>query len=160
MLVSLLLSCLFFGLISMILPSHRRNEWISLLLISVLILSVWNQISAEGVLPELSVESFTVSDSFESHSPESAALHSAVSSQVYSLTGSSPLSVESDLQRMDETYQLSWIRVKIRDGNEKEVQNALQEAFSFEGFFVTKVDDDGPGEDLNLFSEEQMDASH
>lgn len=156
MLVSLLLSCLFFGLISMILPSDHRNEWLFLLLISVLILSVCNHVTAEGVLPDFSEESFTASESSSSRSPESAALHSAVSSQVVSLTGNAPLSVESDLQRKGEEYQLSWIRVKIRDGNEKEVQNALQEAFSFEGFFVSKVDDGGSGKDINLFSEEQM----
>ena len=156
MLVSLLLSCLFFGLISMILPSDRRNEWIHLLLVSLLILSACNHVLTfdfpsefpEEIVPEIT-EVF----------PESAALHSAVSSQVLSLTGSAPLSVESDLRHNGNEYQLTWIRVEIQDGNEKEVQDALQTVFSFEGFTVRKIQGDRSGEDLDLFSKKQVDDS-
>ncbi len=142
MLVSLLLSCLFFGLISMILPSGRKTEWIYVLLISVLILSVGSQLGKmDFSFPESEDAILEFSDS----SPESAALQSAVSDKVLSLTGQTPLSVESDLQCYEDTYELTWIRVVIRSGNEQEVQRALQEAFSFQGFAVVREDSDGSG---------------
>ena len=157
MLVSLLLSCLFFGLISMALPSDRRNEWIYLLLIAVLTVSFLGYFGTREILPEIPEESVSAED-FSGMFPESAALHSAVSTHITSLTGSPPSSVESDLKREGEGYQLSWIYVEIQDGNEKEVQYALQKAFSFEGFTVVKANQTQCGDDLDVSSEEQMDA--
>ncbi len=151
MLVSLLLSCLFFGLISMILPSDKKTEWIYVLLIAILILSIGSHLSnMDFTLPE--PEEFFPEN--VSAFPESAALESAVSLQVYSLTGQSPLSVESDLQRKGDDYELTRISVVLRSGNEKEVQDALQKSFSFQGFIVTSQEVDGSGEDFHLLPEE------
>lgn len=134
MLQSLLLSCLFFGLISMILPSDRRFEWVYLLLIVVLLLSVLIGVSEGGfVFPEPEV--FWEENSML---PESQALYSTVSSRVEDLTGYPPVSVESDLSKNEDTYTLTWVRVVLRAGNEKEVQDALRDAFSFEGFVVIR----------------------
>ena len=154
MLVSLLLSCLFFGLISMVLPSGRKTEWIYVLLISVLILSVGSHLGAmDFSLPETEDIFGKAPDLL----PESAALQSAVSNHVFSLTGQMPLSVESDLQRREDTYVLTWIRVVIRSGNEQEVQDALQKDFSFPGFTVIREDSAGSRQDFHLFSEESLD---
>lgn len=154
MLVSLLLSCLFFGLISMILPSGRKSEWIYVLLISVLILSVGSHLGMmDFSIPETEDVSSEASDLL----PESVALQSAVSNHVFSLTGQMPILVESDLQRRENTYELTWIRVVIRSGNEQEVQDALQKDFSFQGFTVVRENTDGSHQDFHLFSEESLD---
>lgn len=144
---SLLLSCLFFGLISMILPYDRRSEWMSLLLIAVLMLSfVGNFSAADWVFPE---SEEIVSETSEVL-PEAAALRSAVSSEIFSLTGEPPVSVESDLEKQGDSYSLTQIRVVIRVGNEKEVQDALQKAFSFQGFTVIREETDRSDGGLNL----------
>ncbi len=154
MLVSLLLSCLFFGLISMILPSGRKTEWIYVLLISVLILSVGSHLGKMNFsLPQTEDVSIETPDLF----PESVALQTAVSNYVFSLTGQMPLSVESDLKCQENVYELTWIRVVIRSGKEWEVQDALQKYFSFQGFTVVREDFDGSHQDFHLFSEESLD---
>ncbi len=156
MLVSLLLSCLFFGLISMILPSDKKTEWIYVLLISVLIFSVGSHLSEiKFSLPE--PKEYYPED--VSALPESAALEAAVSLQVYSLTGQHPLSVESDLQRREENYELTRILVVIRSGNEKEVQDALRKTFSFQGITVVSQKDNRSGEVFHLLPEEQRNDS-
>lgn len=157
MLVSLLLSCLFFGLISMILPSDKKTEWIYVLLICVLILSVGSHLSnVDFTLPEPG-EYFPQDVAVF---PEAAALESAVSSKVCSLTGQTPLSVESDLQRQENGYELTRILVVIQSGNEKEVQDALQKSFSFPGFSVVSKEGDGSGENFNVLPQKQADDSH
>ena len=154
MLVSLLLSCLFFGLISMILPSGRKSEWIYVLLISVLILSVGSHLGKmDFALPQIEDVSTGTPDLL----PESAALQSAVANHVFSLTGQMPLSVESDLKRRDDGYELTWIRVVIRSGKEQEVQDVLQKTFSFKGFTVIRGNFDGSRQDFHLFPEESLD---
>ncbi len=138
MVKSLLIACLFLGLISMILPDDRRGEWVRLLLIVVLMISLtvkvfetdWKSFPFESEQHSLSVSS-----------PEKTVLHHTVSDKVKSLTGVPPLSVESDFAVEGEEVTLSYIYVVIRSGNGEEVQNALRDAFSFGGITVVEKED-------------------
>ena len=147
MLVSVLLSCLFFGLISMILPFDRRSEWVYFLLIVVLMISVGTRITEiDFTIPD--VEEFT--SEYDQSLPEAAAVESAVSTHVLSLTGSAPISVDCDLRREGKSYRLTRISVVITKGEEKEVQSALETAFSFRGFTVVREKTDQSDQALGV----------
>lgn len=146
MLKAVLIVCLFFGLISMVAVGGKKQEWIYLLLLFTLVLSVGADfVRREIFLPE------SDGDSVETYQalPESQALHSAVASHVRTLTGEYPLSVESDLAVDGEEYRLTYIRVVIRTGDEKEVERALCQTFSFRGFSVIRSSE-GSGKNIGL----------
>lgn len=146
MLKALLIVCLFFGLISMIAIGGKKQEWIYLLLLFILVLSVGaDLLKREVSLPESDVNSAETYQAL----PETQALHSAVASHVRTLTGEYPVSVESDLSSNGEDYGLTYIRVVIRVGDAKEVERALCQSFSFGGFAVRRAPE-ASGEDLGL----------
>lgn len=124
---SLLFACLFFGLISMILPDERRMEWLRLLLIVVLMLSVGaNFTNAER---DFSFQQQTIEEEV-SHIPEKEAFHFAVSQTVCSITGKPPVSVRSDFRKTEGGYDVTALSVVIDCGEEKEVLNVLKNTFS------------------------------
>ena len=121
----------------MILPATSKTNYIYLLLILVLLLSLCGSVvdlDFDFIIPQ---EDQT---NFETALPESAVLHSVISARVKELTGETPVSVESDLSQNEKGYRLTRIFVVIRWGEELEVQNALEETFSFSGFVVSKVE--------------------
>ncbi len=134
---SLLLTCLFFGLISMILPLTGKTEWIYLLLLLVVASSLISTLFREVEFGEIDSRQ---SVEYDVSAPSSAALNLAVSSQVRQLTGEVPISVENDLSLVGEEYRLTQITVVLQAGDEKEVQYALEKAFSFPGFTVVTQD--------------------
>ena len=133
MLKALLIVCLFFGMISLIVLGGKRQEWIYLLLILSLVFSVGTDFLKREVSFEVAGDG--ASATYEAF-PESQALHSAVASHVRAMTGEYPASVESDLEVVGEKLKLTYIRVVIHTGDEKEVERALCQAFSFRGFSV------------------------
>lgn len=134
MLKSLLLACLFFGLISMIVPYGAKSEWVYFLLICVLFVSVAANLSGVRFsFPEVSqipVE--------ETLAPQTAMLRTTVSEEVIRLTGSPPARVDIDLEADDGTYVLNTVYVVISAGDEREVEYALRQTFSFQGIFVLR----------------------
>ena len=128
-----MLFCIFFGLIGVLCPSGRAQEWIGFLLIVVLFLSV-GSLFVTG-LPELPDFS-PVEESVEEGETYRVALHAAVSSEVVRLTGAEPLEVTSDLSVSSDRAVLSEIRVTLRSGDPQEVYDGLEKAFSFRGFTV------------------------
>ncbi|MBQ1965148.1 MAG: hypothetical protein II348_00530 [Clostridia bacterium] len=147
MLQSLLLTCLFFGLISMIIPNTSKKEWIYLLLLFVVISSLGFTLLRSEVSMEFSSAEGV---EYTSSLPESAALNSVVYTRVSEITGSPPRLVENDLTLSENGYRLTRISVVLQSGNAKEVQNALEESFSFQGFQVSGGEDVQPGGAVNL----------
>ena len=131
---SLLLVCLFFGLISMIVPLSPKREWIYLLLFFVVALSLGKTLLSSDFSVTFSSDQVP---EYTASLPESAALNSVVCARVTELTGSPPRSVENDLSLTENGYRLTRISVVLQSGNAKEVQNALEESFSFQGFRVS-----------------------
>ena len=147
MLQSLLLTCLFFGLISMIIPNTSKTEWIYFLLLFVVISSLGSTLLRSDVSMEFSSAEGV---EYTSSLPESAALNSVVYARVSEITGSPPRLVENDLTLSENGYRLTRISVVLQSGNAKEVQNALEESFSFQGFQVSGGEDVQSGGAVNL----------
>ena len=117
------------------------------MLIFVLIVSIGSQVGKMDLsLPEIENFQFEINGVF----PEASVLETIVSNRVHSLTGQNPVSVESDLERLGDSYKLTWIRVVIPSGNEQEVQNALQKDFSFQGFTVVRESEGEFGDGFHL----------
>lgn len=148
---SLLIACLFFGLISIIIPFSVKGEWIYFLLLLVVSVSVF----ANWGRSDFPLE-FPQSEVFECETglPESTALNTVVSTRVIELTGVAPYSVENDLISEDDGYRLTQINVVLQSGNAKEVQDALEEYFSFQGFRVTGGENVGSGKVVDFLPEE------
>ncbi|MBO5221884.1 MAG: hypothetical protein J6C26_06200 [Clostridia bacterium] len=148
MLRSLVLFVLFFGLISMILPEDRKGEWIRLLLVVILFLSVLFNMRFDFSLDSIELPS---EPSVTVGNAEREVLHSAVAAAVCSVTGERPISVESDLSIKGEDVSLTEIRVVIRSGDREGVLNELRRRFSFEGFLVFCEEINGSGEAFSVF---------
>lgn len=137
---SLLFACLFFGVISMILPDERRMEWLRLLLIVVLMLSAGSNFANADW--DFSFQR----DSMEQKTdlvPEKEAFHFAVSQTVCSVTGRLPVSVESDFRKTEDGYDVTALSVVIDWGEEKEVLNALKNTFPLGQIFVRQEESFG-----------------
>ncbi len=133
MIFSFILAFLFFGLIVMILPADRKSDWLYVILLCVLFLSFGMQVSFHDF--SLSIPEFSLEE--QSLSAEKQALSFAVSREVYTLIGEYPKTVECDITAEEGEYSLNKIHVTMSRGNPKEVEYALQEAFSFAGFTVS-----------------------
>ena len=132
---SLLILSLFFGVISMVIPKDRRGNLVKWILLIVLLLSVGRAVgSGTWSVPEIRPETIPYSQ----ESPEKIAFHNAISSRVTVITGSSPVSVESDLVYENDSCRLTFVRVVIREGNSEEVHYDLSKTFDFSGFTVLR----------------------
>ena len=130
---SLLILSLFFGVISMVIPKDRRGNLVKWILLIVLLLSVGRAVgSGTWSVPEIRQETIAYSQ----ESPEKIAFHNAVCSRVAAITGSVPVSVDSDLVCENDSCRLTFVRVVIREGSCEEVYYDLSKAFGFSGFTV------------------------
>lgn len=137
MLSSILLLCLFFGLISTLIPENRCKEWISVLFVVIMCLSVVSGMrDFKRDFPELQEAEVENNSVF----PEKEALHYSIGLSVFDLCGHYPISVESDLSWKEDWYLLSQVFVVITEGDPEEVKHELEGTY--------------PGVEINVRKEE------
>lgn len=145
MLQSLLITCILFGLISMILPRDRKGEWVGFLLLVTILVSVSAEISLrDWTLPEPDIPAV------QEESPVREVLHWQISSQVSELTGQAPRSVSTDFRMEGDSFVFTCISVELSAGSREEVEHALRSTFGVGSVIVIGPQSDGASQDRRI----------
>ena len=145
MLQSLLITCILFGLISMVLPRDRKGEWVGFLLLVTILVSVSAEISLrDWTLPEPDIPAV------QEESPVREVLHWQISSQVSELTGQAPRSVSTDFRMEGDSFVFTCISVELSTGSREEVEHALRSTFGVGSVIVIGPQSDGASQDRRI----------
>ena len=145
MLQSLLITCILFGLISMVLPRDRKGEWVGFLLLVTILVSVSAEISLrDWTLPEPDIPAV------QEESPVREVLHWQISSQVSELTGQAPRSVSTDFRMEGDSFVFTCISVELSAGSREEVEHALRSTFGVGSVIVIGPQSDGASQDRRI----------
>ena len=144
MIRSILLLIFFYSLISLILPLGKSKNVILMLVISIIVCSILSMISkAEFKIPDFEASPIPSAE----FSPERIALENYLSTEIERITGSPPVTIETDMEKTEQGLTLTELWIRIGSGNPEEVERELRQVFP--GKQITVCRAEGSGHDEN-----------
>lgn len=144
---TILLLTFFYSIVALILPLGKCKSIIAMLVVSIVVCSMLSVISKlKFEIPVPDAESLPA----EELSPEQIAVANYLASEIERITGSPPVSIETNLKNTKQGLKLTELWIIIGSGDPEEVERELRQVFSWQEITVFRAENSGRDENICL----------